>query len=201
MKMFHSATSPFVRKVMLVAHELNLLDQIERLPSAAHPINRSDELIASNPLGQVPILLLDDGEVLCDSRVICEYLNDRAKGSLLPRDGPARWRVLTQTSLADGLLDAAVLARYEEALRPEAQRWQPWLDGQLGKVNSALDWLERHHESLPGRIDMATLSFVAAIGYLDFRFARLEWRRNRPHTAAWFAEISERPSVQTTIPA
>lgn len=111
MKLFYSPTSPFVRKVMVVAHELGLADRLERLPSAAHPVNRDKSIISHNPLGQVPTLLTDDGQVLADSRVICEYLDDLAGGGLFPKAGAARWRALVDQTLGDGLLGAALLAR------------------------------------------------------------------------------------------
>ena len=112
MKLFYSSTSPFVRKVLVVAYELGLADRIERLACAAHPVNRDRTIIAHNPLGQVPTLVLEDGRMLADSRVICEYLNDLAGGTIFP-SGSQRWEALVAQTLADGLLDAALLGRYE----------------------------------------------------------------------------------------
>jgi len=136
MQIFHSAASPFVRKCLVAAHELGLADRIERVPGAAHPVKRDPTIVARNPLGKVPTLIADDGTVLYDSRVICEYLNELCGGALLPRQGPARWRVLVDQALADGICDAAILARFETALRPEALRWNDWTAGQLDKVSS-----------------------------------------------------------------
>src|SRR5260221_10537422 len=114
MKLFFSPASPFVRKVLVVAIELGMEGRIERLPSAVHPVNRDQAVVAKNPLGQVPTLLLDDGTPLHDSRVICEYLDAQAGGArLFPAPGAARWQALTEQSVADGLLDAAILSRYE----------------------------------------------------------------------------------------
>src|SRR5487761_2556315 len=128
MKLFFSPTSPYVRKCLVVAHELDVHDRLQLLPSQAHPVQRDAQIIRSNPLGKVPTLLCDDGSVLYDSRVICEYLDTLHGGSLFTRVGAARWQALTLQSLADGMLDAALLARYEQAARPEALRWNDWLD-------------------------------------------------------------------------
>ena len=116
MKVYYSPASPFVRKVLVSAHELGLADRIELLSCAAHPINRDQEIVAHNPLGQVPTFFTDDGSVIYDSRVICEYLDSFSPGRLLG-SGESRWRALTEQSLADGLLDAALLARYETAVQ------------------------------------------------------------------------------------
>src|SRR5690606_38776840 len=113
MKIYFSPASPFVRKCMAVAHETGLVDRIEKLPSAANPVNRDRTVIASNPLGQVPTLITDDGQALYDSRVICEYLDDLGGGKLFPATGKARWQALADQALADGILGAALLARYE----------------------------------------------------------------------------------------
>ena len=129
LKIFHSQASPFVRKCLVVAHELGLRDRIELLPAAAHPVDRDRSIVERNPLGKVPTLIADDGTVLYDSRVICEYLNAVADGNLIPKSGPARWSVLCEQSLADGIMDAAVLARYETAYRPQALVWNEWLAG------------------------------------------------------------------------
>src|SRR5664279_571694 len=113
MKILYSAASPFVRKCLVAAHELGQAGRIELVPAAAHPVNRDPSIVAHNPLGKVPTLITDDGAVLYDSRVICEYLNALGDGGLIPREGPQRWQVLTAQSLADGIMDAAVLTRYE----------------------------------------------------------------------------------------
>jgi glutathione S-transferase len=199
-KIFHSPASPFVRKCLVAAHELGLVDRIELLPGAAHPISRDRSIVAHNPLGKVPTLFTDDGAVLYDSRVICEYLDTLAGGRLIPREGPAHWNVLVEQSLADGINDAAVLARYETALRPEALRWDDWTAGQLDKVASGLAELERRAVGFGDRVDLGTIAFGCALGYLDFRFASLAWRDTHPQTAAWFARFDARPSMVATRP-
>lgn len=200
MKMFFSSASPFVRKCLVSAHELGLADRIEKLPAAAHPVNRDQSIVASNPLGQVPTFFAEDGQVLFDSRVICEYLNALGGGNLFPAEGASRWQVLTEQSLADGILDAALLARYEMAARPETLRWDDWFDGQMAKVENAMTVLEKAAPALGNRVDIGTISFACALGYLDFRFASYDWRSEYPAAAAWFKSFSERPSMQATVP-
>ncbi|MBS0325583.1 MAG: glutathione S-transferase [Proteobacteria bacterium] len=200
MKLYHSPSSPFVRKVMVVAHELGLASRLELVPSAAHPVNRDAGLVAANPLGKVPALVTDDATVLYDSRVICEYLDREAGGKLFPATDALRWRVLRDQALGDGLLDAAVLARYEVAVRPEPCRWQPWTDGQLAKVTSCLAVIEADADRYGERVDIGTIAIGCALGYLDFRFADLGWRDAHPHAAAWFARFAARPSMQASAP-
>ena len=195
MKLYFSATSPYVRKCLVVAHELGVADRIGLLPSNAHPVQRDATLVAQNPLGKVPTLVSDDGLVLYDSRVICEYLDSRFGGALFPRDGAARWQALTLQSLADGMLDAALLARYEEAVRPEPQRWPDWLAGQLDKVHTSLAALEAAPQAWQDRVDIGTLALGCALGYLDLRFERLGWRGQYPQVAAWAEVFMQRPSM------
>ena len=200
MKLLNSATSPFVRKCLVSALELGIRERLELVPAAPHPVNRDRTVVASNPLGKIPTLITDDGTVLYDSRVICEYLNGLGDGRLLPPSGAARWTVQVDQALADGIMDAAVLTRYETTVRPEALRWGEWVDGQLDKVRCALAELERRAAALHGRIDIGTIAIGCALGYLDFRFASLGWRDQYPDTAAWFEPFSHRDSMSATRP-
>ena len=198
MKLYFSPFSPYVRKCLVVGHELGLDARITLLPSAAHPVTRDQAIIANNPLGKVPTLLTDDGQALYDSRVICEYLDDLGGGTLFPKSGKARWEALTMQSLADGMLDAALLARYEDVARPEAIRWKEWRAGQLDKVETSLAHLEGNLQTLAGRVDIGSLSMACALWYLDVRFAELQWRGRYPKVAQWYAAFSQRPSTQMT---
>ncbi|WP_027555322.1 glutathione S-transferase [Bradyrhizobium sp. Cp5.3] len=199
MKIYYSPFSPYVRKVLVAAHELGLAGRIEQLPSAAHPINRDQTIIAHNPLGQVPTMLLDDGTALADSRVICEYLDDLASGEkLFPKVPAQRWRALADQSTADGILAAALLSRYELAVRPPEKLWQPWLDGQLDKVETSIAAIEKAAPAFGERVDIGTISFACAFGYLDLRFPDFGWRSRHPQCAAWFAGFEARPSMQAT---
>lgn len=194
MKIYFSPASPYVRKCLVVAHELGLAGQIEKLPSNAHPVNRDRTIIADNPLGQVPTFFTDEGGVLYDSRVICEYLDVRVGGRLIPASGAARWTTLTLQSLGDGMLDAALLARYEDVARPEAIRWPEWRAAQLDKI-------ERHSPtSTPIRTcspaaRTCALTIGCALWYLDLRFADLGWRERHAPTAGWYEGFRQRPSM------
>jgi len=200
MKLFHSHSSPFVRKVMVVAHELGLAERLELLPSAVHPVKRDRSVLAHHPLAQVPTLVLDNGEGLADSRVICEYLDAEAGGRLFPAGGDARWRALNEQSTADGVLDAALLIRYELTARPESERSAAWIEGQTAKIESALAWFEEQAEALGDRVDIGTIALACALGYLDLRFSDIAWRDDAPRLAAWFARFEERPAMVATRP-
>jgi glutathione S-transferase len=201
MKIFYSITSPFVRKCLMSAHELGLRKRLELVSAAPHPVKRDPVLVAVNPLGKLPALITDEGAVIFDSHVICEYLNTLGDGHLIPAPGAARWRVLTDQTLADGMLDAAVLTRYKTNARPEALRWDAWIGGQLEKVTCGLADLERRAGELAGRIDVGTIALGCALGYLDFRYASMAWRARHPGLAAWYAAFSQRESMTTTQPA
>lgn len=202
MKLYFSAASPYVRKVMASAHHLGLADRIQTLGSAASPVQRDMTIAASNPLGKVPTAILEDGTVLPDSRTICEWLATQGNDpAFLPAPGPARWPVLAQHALADGLLDAALLARYETAMRPESMRWPEWLAGQMGKIDAALARMEETAGSLDGPVTLGSITTGCALGYLDFRFAGHDWRKAAPRLAVWWAHFGETPLMALTRPA
>lgn len=196
MKILFSPFSPYVRKCLVVAHELGLNDKLQLLPSNAHPVNRDQEIIRDNPLGKVPTFHSDDGQVLYDSRVICEYLNDLARGSLFPASGTARWQALTLQALGDGMLDAALLARYEDVARPEALRWPEWRAAQLDKAETALAHLDARPALLAQRVDIGAITVGCALWYLDLRFADFVWRDRHPQVAQWYATFGQRPSMR-----
>jgi glutathione S-transferase len=200
MKLYYSATSPFVRKCLVSAHELGLRERIELLPAAPHPVNRDRALVVCNPLGKVPTLVTEEGVVLYDSRVICEYLNALGDEHLLPKDSAARWPIRREEALADGMMEAAVLVRYETFARPEPLRWKDWIDGQIDKVSCGLAELEQNAGALDQRIDLGTIALGCALGYLDFRFATLGWKNSHPKTAAWFQGFAARESMLATAP-
>lgn len=185
---------------MVCAGELGLSDRIERLPAAAHPINRDLSIVAFNPLGQVPTFQTDDGEALYDSRVICEYLDALADGKRLIPTGQQRWRVLRDQALADGLLDAALAARYELTIRPNEYQWDEWLKCKYIRMNAALDSLDDHAGEIGDRVDLGTISIGCALGYLDFRFPDFGWRANRDQLAQWYEAFEMRPSMVATRP-
>lgn len=170
MKLFHSTASPFVRKVLVTAFELNMSERLHWLPSAAHPVNRDATVAAFNPTGKVPTLITDDNVPLYDSRVICEYLDGLdGKGRIFPAAGPARWRALREQALGDGLLEAAVHARYEMLVRPKECFWQPMLDGLMRKIHSSVDSIDACAPGFGERFDIGTLPSFTLLG-LDIRF-------------------------------
>ena len=200
MRLHFAVPSPYARKVLVAAHELGLADRIETVAQTVAPVTPNDAYAHVNPLVKVPALELDDGEVLYDSIVICEYLDDLAGGNrLFPRSPDLRWRNLRLHALADGVLDAALLWRYETVLRPEPLRWTEWIDGQSRKIHNALDEVERHPEWLAPPA-MGPFALGCALGYLDFRFPQLPWREGRDALARWFGGIEQRPSFQATRP-
>jgi glutathione S-transferase len=199
LRVYYSPYSPFVRKVLVCAAELGV--PVERLACNANPVTRDATVVARNPLGQVPTLLMGEHEdeqdrALYDSRVICEYL-DAPYGKLFPAAGEARWRALREQALADGLLGAALLMRYEQVIRPEGLRYAPWFDGQHEKVGSALDQLAAWAPEFGERVDIGTITAACALGYLDLRFPDEGWR-SRTALADWFARFSARASMQAT---
>jgi glutathione S-transferase len=200
MKLFYSQTSPFVRKCLVTAHELGLASRLELKPAAAHPVNRDRSVVERNPLGKIPTLVTDAGAVLFDSRVICEYLNALGDGHLLPTVGEARFAILTDQALADGLMDAAVLARYESTVRPEHLRWPDWSGGQMEKVSSALSDFERRAAAWGGRMDLGVIALGCALGYLDFRYPDIGWRECSPSLARWYEQFAARDSMTKTRP-
>jgi len=199
MKLRHAAASPFVRKVMLVAYEHNMAGRLELVPTTVSPVQANDTLAPENPLMKVPALTTDDGQVLFDSPVICEYLDSIGSGpKLFPAPGAARWVALRQQALADGVLDALILCRYEMT-RPEDKRWSGWTDGQMKKAHQGLAAADR--EDLSGARTIGQLAFACMLGYLDFRFPDDGWRNRHPMLASWYEEASRLPGMQATKPA
>jgi len=149
-----------------------------------------------------PCALLADDTPIFDSRVICTYVDSLAspEGSLYPQDA-RRFTVLTLEALADSILDACLLCRYEKVMRPEAFFWEDWYRSQMDKVDSGLDALEgRWFADISGDFHAGAIAAACALGYLDFRFADKDWRGSRPQLASWFAKVSERPSMKETLP-
>jgi glutathione S-transferase len=199
MKLYYSPTSPYVRKVVIVALETGLEPQIERIPTNVQA--PGEALPAANPLGKVPALVLDSGDVLYDSPVICEYLDSLHGGPrLCPERGPARWQALRRQALADGILDAAVLCRLE-GLRPEAQRSPDWLVRQWAKVTRGLDALEQEAAAfIDEPLTIGHIAVACALGGLDFRFPSEPWQPGRPALTDWSEAFAARPSLLATVP-
>ncbi len=194
MKLFGGASSPYVRKCCVAARELGIIGQIEEAPMPTYGADPNTPLAGMNPAVRVPTLELDNGEYLYDSRIILYYLNEQAGGTLYPAGD---WEVQRRESLAEGMIDAALLVRFETALRPADKQWQEWIDGQSAKINSILDAMEGEAASLTG-VDAAVIGTARALGYLDFRFADWGWRDSHPALAKWFETFNARPSIQST---
>jgi glutathione S-transferase len=200
LKLYHSAASPYVRKVMIVLNETRQLALVELVPAGGSPLDPGTIPLSLNPLGKIPLLERDNGPALYDSRVICRYLDDLGKGGLYPR-GDSLWDALTLEATGDGIADAALLMVYEGRTRPEDKRHAPWVEGQWSKIARALDILEsRWIAHLHGPFDIGQISVLAALGYLDLRHGDREWRTGRPSLAAWEGKLAGRPSVKATKP-
>ena len=202
MKLLFAPTSAFVRKVMVCAHFSGLADRIEHLDSAAHPVQRDARIALHNPLAKVPTLVLDDGMALYDSRVICEFIAHTGGNThLFPAAGPARWVALQQQALGDGLIDAALLARYEYSARPTETQWPVWRQAKLTSMQACLRRIESVAPTLGvSEPTIGDIALACALGYLDFRFPELAWRASCPDAAAWFARFDALPAMQQTQP-
>jgi glutathione S-transferase len=192
MKLHYSQTSPFVRKVMIAAHEKGLADRIEFV---------SGDLTDDNPLEKVPALVTDKGEALYDSLVICDHLDSQGGGpELIPGDPVKRSTVLRRHALADGIMEAA-LACVMETRRPDDKQWADLVTRQRGKISRALDVLEAEAKALGDTVDLSTISVGAALGYVDVRLGDLNWRDGRSKHAKWYESFANRPSMAGTAPA
>ena len=199
MKLHWSPRSPFVRKVMIVAHETGLVDRIECVRSVVASTKPHVELMRENPLSKIPTMVLDDGTVLYDSPVICEYLDALHDGArLLPPSGPARLAALRRQALGDGFLDFLLLWRNE---REREHPSQPHLQSYAAKHEATLAALDRDAADLErAAFSLGHIAIGCALSYLDFRFAHDDWRTGHPRIAAWHAGFAARPSVRATDP-
>lgn len=191
-----SPTSPFGRKVKIAAAILGLSDRIEVV--AADTSDPQDTLRQQNPLGKIPILILENGETLYDSRVIVEYLDHLAGGGRIFPAGPERFAALRQQALADGIMDAAVLQVLEGRWRPADRHEPKWLEHQEGKVRRALDHAEAHLSTPASEIHIGHIALACALGYLDFRMGG-RWRESCPKLVSWLADFEARvPAFEKT---
>lgn len=192
MKLHYSPTSPFVRKVLACAHEKGLAARIEQVPV--------DGVGAANPLAKVPTLITNDGSVLYDSLVICDYLDNLdGSPSLIPSVAKSRTRVLWLHALADGVMEAGV-AWVGESRRPPDKQWREFSDKQRGKIERAIDELESQCAQFGDTVDLATITAGAALGYIDLRLPDMAWSTSHPALAAWYLKFSQRDSMKATAP-
>lgn len=203
MKLIGSTTSPYVRKARIVMAEKKLdFDFVTEDVWAA-----DTQIVSSNPLGKIPCLVMEGGEALFDSRVIVEYVDTLSPvGKLIPDRGRERAEVKTWEALSDGLLDAAILARLEATWtgRQESERCQAWIERQLKKIDDSLVAMDRalaERSNCVGiQISLADIAVGVAVGYLDFRFANIDWRGRHPNLAALYERLSQRQSFKDTLP-
>lgn len=203
MKLIGSQTSPYVRKVRVVLAEKKLEFQF-----VEEDVWSKDSTISTaNPLGKVPCLIMEGGEAMFDSRVITEYLDTMSPvGKLIPASGRERAEVKTWEALADGLLDAAIAARLEATWtgRTDAQRCSAWIDRQMDKIHASLTAMERGLGDKPYcsgvHLSLSDVAVGCALGYLDFRFASLDWRSAHPQLARLYEKLAQRQSFIDTCP-
>ena len=201
MKLAFSPASPFARKVRIAAIELGLIDSIEFVPTTVVPGTPNDEYSKIHPLKKLPALILDNGEVLVDSYVIVEYLDELAGGGkLVPASGAARWKVRSDHSLLQGMLDSMLLCRYENAVRPEALRWKAWSDDHWNRAWKGMARFEQQTEMLSRPLDISQIALTCVLGYADFRFADCGWRKAYPKLDAFHERMLTRPSVKISLP-
>ena len=203
MKLIGAVTSPYVRKVRMVLSEKKLDYQF--VPENVW--SDQTQIHTFNPLGKVPCLIMEGGEAVFDSRVIVEYLDTLSPvGKLIPAGGRERAEVKTWEALADGLLDAAILARLEAtwAGRSDAQRSPAWIARQMGKVELSLQAMERGLGDKPYcsgvHMSLSDIAVVCAVSYLDFRFPEFDWRSNQPQLHKLHDKLAQRASFMDTRP-
>lgn len=185
-------TSPFGRKVKIAIKQRGLTDQVSI--EATDTTNPSDTIHKQNPLGKIPALILEDGSVVHDSRVIVEYLDSLGSAPKLIPSAPKRWPVLTEAALADGIMEAALLLVYERRLRPEPTWSKTWVDSQQSKIDRGITYLEQHVRPLDGPPDVGQIGVACALGYLDLRHEG-RWRKSSPKLVAWLDAFA------TAVPA
>ncbi|MGA2291719.1 glutathione S-transferase family protein [Bradyrhizobium sp.] len=201
MKLTFSPASPFARKVRIAAIELGLIDSIELVPATVVPGQPNEEYSRITPLKKLPVLILDNGEVVLDSYVIVEYLDELAGGGkLIPASGEARWKVKSDHSLLQGMLDSMLLCRYEKMVRPEPLRWQAWADDHWNRAWAGMARFEANAEALARPFDIVQIGLTCVLGYADFRFADCGWRKAYPKLDAFHDKVLTRPSVKVSLP-
>jgi glutathione S-transferase len=198
MTLLWSSRSPFVRKVMVTAHETGMREKLETRRVVVAANKPSPEVMSANPLNKIPTLLLADGTRLYDSRVICEFFDSLHPGPrLFPSEPSRRWRALRLQALGDGLMEVGIL-RLGEQNRAAASQSATHLSSFKLKLAASLDHLEAAAAELGGELDIGQIAVACALAHLDFRFATEAWRRERVRLAAWYEAFAARPSMQAT---
>ena len=198
MKLLYQTHSPYARKVLVAAHEMGLQQRLCVVHHETSPTRRNEEVLALNPLGKVPVLICDDGGVLFDSNVICEYLDGMHRNArLIPDEPGARWRALRMQALAQGIADAGIAARWEAERRPPQSRWPTLHAAQVQKIAQACDYLEQEIDRGALTPDIGDIALVTALSWVEFRGV-YPFLAGRPRLAAWYAALCARPSMLAT---
>ena len=201
MKLSFSPASPFARKVRIAAIELGLIDKIEFIPATVAPGQPNEEYSRITPLKKLPVLILDNGDVILDSYVIVEYLDELAGGGkLIPASGPSRWKVKSDHSMLQAMLDSMLLCRYEKMVRPQGLQWQGWSDDHWNRAWSGMARFNEKADVLSRPLDIVQISLACVLGYADFRFADCGWRKAFPNLDAFNARMLSRPSIKVSVP-
>lgn len=199
MTLHWSPRSPFVRKVMVAAHELGLTDRLTLRRTVAQMTKPNPDLLPDNPLGKIPTLVLADGSALIDSGLICEYLDSLAGGGIIiPAAGPQRWSELSRHALATGFLDVLILWRNERN-KPAERQTPEWLSSFAIKASASLARFESEAGPIaPGPLQLSGIALGCCLSYLDFRFEDLDWRASHPRLTQWHDAFRQRPSAIAT---
>lgn len=193
-----SPPSPFGRKVKIAAKVAGVFDELEVL--ATDTLDPKDSIRSQNPLGKIPALVLPDGDVLYDSRVICAYIGAMKPDAGLYPTGADRWKALRLEALADGITDAAILQVYEKRFRPEGNRDADWVAYQAEKVTRSLSALSAAVPEIQDRPHIGHITLACALGYQDFRFDGV-WRSDYPELVEWLDRFAAMvPAFEETKP-
>ena len=199
MKLVYSPPSPFVRKVTTLIHHAGLNDRIELINVKTTALSVAEEARAANPLGKIPVMILEDGNAIFDSRVITRYLDEIAGSNLYPQE--KIYDTLSLEALADGIMESAVSITYESKLRPENEKSPSWMEAQWSKVLHAVKALDNgEFKAMDGEINMGQIALACALGYLDFRHDARQWRIGHSNLASWSDKMMKLAALIKTIP-
>ena len=199
MKLVYSPPSPFVRKVTTLIYHANLNNLIELVDVKTTALSVAEEARAANPLGKIPVMILEDGKAIFDSRVITRYLDNFAGSNLYPQD--KLYDILTLEALADGIMESAVSITYESKLRPQNEQSPSWMEAQWSKVLHAIKALDDgQFQAMGSEMNMGQIAVACALGYLDFRHDARQWRSGHSNLASWNDKMIKLPALIKTIP-
>jgi glutathione S-transferase len=199
MKLVYSPPSPFVRKVTTLIHHADLHDRIELINVKTTALSVAEEARAANPLGKIPVMILENGNAIFDSRVITRYLDELAGSNLYLEENI--YDILTLEALADGIMESAVSITYESKLRPENEQSPSWIEAQWSKVLHAIKALDdEEFKAMNGEMNMGQIAVACALGYLDFRHDARQWRSGHSNLASWNDKMMKLPALIKTIP-